>query len=257
MISVYPPYQTATYQQCPMLWDLGKRWKEREGVPTTARLIGTAVAAGLEAHFKGSESPQDALTAVVEFQYQEGSDRSIEEVVTLSLKGLVLGQKTHFGHKSVLAVEQPFARCRPDLVLRMPDGSVAPVDHKVKINLDPRYFSNECRAYNTDTQMMHYSMAVGESYGQHVGVVLVHLIILGPRPKTIVHPVKISPERLDYWRSGAERAWQEMHSIEYNGARVVPNFTSCITKYGPCAYYEGCHNLDGDGSRFGAIYDAI
>lgn len=256
-MTVYPPYQTEAFQRCPMLYDLGRRWMKREPQPTTARLIGIAVAAGLEAHFNGQGDCLEIAHQVVRAGYLEGSDRSFDGVAKLVSKGVRLGKSTNLGYESILAVEKSFARCRPDLVVRMLDGRIAIVDHKVKIQLDPKYLSAECRRFNTSTQFLHYSMAVGEYFGEHVDTVVPHLIILGPRGMTVPHPVKVTKERLAYWRKGAERAWREMHLVESGQSELVPNFTSCETRYGVCDFYAACHNLDCDPSRMEVVYDAV
>ena len=255
MISVQPPYLTAQFQRCPMAWYLGEKWNVKGSDKHTAKLIGTAVTVGLERHFSGFQDGEQRVRDTVEANNLEGSDRTLEEVLSLSVKGFLLGQVTNLDYKEILGVEMSFARARPDLVLRMADNSVVPVDHKVKIQLDPKYLGAECRKYDVDTQMFHYSMAVGEYYGVHVSRVLVHFIILGPRGRTMLHPVLISPERLAYWRSGAEEAWQSMHEIEHWGLKPAPRFTGCNTVYGQCDFYEACHSLGCDEELMKLLYE--
>jgi hypothetical protein len=194
--------------------------------------------------------------SVGESSYQAGSDRSLEGVLALVRKGVKLGISADHGLVEILAVERSFARCRPDLVGRDSQGKICVLDWKVKMQLDPKYYSGECRKYNTETQFLHYSMAVGEYYGEHVETVIAAILVLAPHGKALLHPVKVSPERLAYWRRGAEKTWQEMQRVD-SGEPPVPNFTACETKFGPCDFYQVCHNFDGDTSYMEGFYDAV
>ena len=118
------------------------------------------------------------------------------------------------------------------------------------MNLDDRYKENELLTFDTSNQMWHYAWAVGQEYGETIARVLVHMIVLNPRVYTEVHPIPIDPERLVQWLEGAARDWRDMERGENR-----PRYGSCVGKYGKCEMHDACHVLNGDESRFEALYD--
>jgi PD-(D/E)XK nuclease superfamily len=255
---VYPPYQTDEYQQCPLYWDLRKRWRKREQKVWTATLIGKAVAHGLELCFGGSlQDPYLAAAEMVRQEYLPGSDRSLRGTLELTRLGLELALGTKFALTRVLAVETPYGRTRPDLVALDYDGALVVIDHKVKVMLDGRFLAKELEKFNRSNQFFEYAWMVGQEHGEPVSRVIAHMIILGPSPQTLLHPVEMAPEHVAHWLHGVAKDWRQMKLIEDQVVEPQARFTACVTSYGPCEMYEGCHTYYGDESAFPALYEQI
>ena len=255
---VYPPYQLDNFQRCPLFWDLDKRWKKPLDKEWTAGTIGNAVAKGLEEYLSnGPEKAQELAKAFGESNYVAKADRSLKGMLELIRQGVELGMATRFGMKEILAVEQPFGRTRPDRVGRDYDGALAVWDHKVKVQLDDKFYEKELARFDRSNQFYEYAWIVGQEYGEPVERVYAHLIILGPSPRTVLHPVKMEPEHIRHWLHGASRDWKIMRAIENGDEEAYPHYTGCQTDYGPCAMYEGCHTFYGDESAFPAIYERV
>jgi len=255
---VYPPYQLDDFQTCPLLWDYKKRWAKRDKKNWTAMLIGKAIARGLEAHYKGLEEPYGPAERIVEEQYNpEGADRSLKGVLNLTREGLALGLGTNFALSEVLAVERYFGRTVPDLVGRERDGALMVIDHKVKVTLDEKYREKELEKYNRSNQFFEYAWHVGQEYGEPVERVYAHLIILGPSPEALLHPVAIEPEHLRHWLHGASRDWRDMAAIEKGEEEARARFTACRTDFGLCEMYEACHTFHGQEEAFTALYNRV
>jgi len=256
---VYPPYQLDDFQRCPLYWDLTKRWKVRATKAWTAQVIGNAVAQGLESYLtEGTADDAHVLAQkfVVE-NYPALADRSLKGVVELTRQGVELGINTQFSFKQILSVEQSYGRTRPDLVAYDYDGALAVWDHKVKVELDDRFYQKEIAKYETSNQFYEYAWIVGTKLGEAVERVYAHIIILGPSPRTVLHPVTMTPEHVRHWLHGASRDWHRMKAIEEEEAEAESRYTGCQTNYGPCSMYEGCHTFAGDEAAFPAIYERV
>jgi len=256
---VYPPYQLDDFQRCPLYWDLTKRWKPPITKAWTAMVIGNAVAKGLEANIKG-ETKDDSHILAQKFavdNYPERADRSLKGVVELTRQGVELGLQTQFSFKEVLSVEEPYGRTRPDLVAYDYDGALAVWDHKVKVDLDDKFYQKELNKYETSNQFFEYAWIVGAKFGEHVERVYAHIIILGPSPRTVLHPIKMTREHIRHWLHGASQDWHRMKAIEQGDAEAESRYTGCQTNYGPCAMHEGCHTFAGDEAAFPAIYERV
>lgn len=244
---VFSPYPTDNYQRCPTLWDKQRRIQVAGGKQYTAMLIGSAVALGLERYYKGLEDGQEKAAELVEAQYKEGSDRTLKGVLKLVRDGVELGMATNLGLSKIEAVEQFFGNIKPDLVGREKDELVV-VDHKVKVSLDEKYLEKELQAYDSSNQLMHYAWAVGAEYGEEVARAYIHLIVLAPVPRTLLHPVKTEPERVQMWLRGVVKDWSEMEAVMQNRALPATRFSACVGKYGPCEMSVVCHSFYGDES---------
>ena len=225
-------------------------------------LIGNGVALGLECHYKQQRNwptsdPFKTASTYVVNNYVKESDKSLKGVQELVRVGIELGMDTSLGLTEVLAVEQFLGgRIKPDLIGRYYDGSLVVIDHKVKTNLDDRYLERELLSYDTSNQFFQYGYFVAKEYGEPVSTVFAHMIVVAPVPKTYLHPVTMSQERLDFWLQGVIPTWDLMKAIEEGGPREA-RFSSCQGRYGPCDMAPGCHTLHGDESTFNLFYDAI
>lgn len=254
--SIFSPYPTTDFQTCPRYWDLGKRWEARElNSPLLAGgLIGSAVALGLEWHYKGGQDPYVAACNYVEQNYPEGIDRSLAGCHELARKGVRHGIKTDLGLAEILGVEKFYGRTRPDMVGRDRDGKLVVIDHKVKINLYDDRKEAELAKWDTHNQMFHYAWTVGQEMGEPVDRCVIHLIVLGPRVYTELHPIPMIEEHLEVWLRSVAKDWEEMKAIELGKFPARARFSACGRQYG-CKFHDGCHVLYGDESRFEALYD--
>lgn len=254
MTKPWSPYQTDAYQRCPLLWDLSKRWQPKVEHPMVNMLVGTAVALGLERHYKGYTDGLEKADELVQTQYRDGSKTSLAGTRRLTKQGIELGMATNLGLSRIEAVEEFYGNIKPDLVGRQGDDLVV-IDHKVKMNLDDRYLEKELQSYDTGNQMWHYGWAVGNEYGEEVKYVCIHMIILAPFPRTLIHPVKITPEGIQHWLKGVMRDWQGMSAIANGQEEPGARYTSCQTKYGLCDFHALCHSLHGDESVAATFYE--
>lgn len=261
----YTPYQLDNYQHCPQHWQLAKRWKLRDSKQYTAMIIGSAVALGLEKYYQqSSDDPYEAAERYAVQAWNANLDRSRKRTVELVHLGVQMGMATDLSIKEVVAVEKPFNRNRPDLVARYYDGSLVVIDHKVKMNLEDKWFESTMQEWDTSNQFFTYAYEVGKAYSEPVNQVFAHVIILDAEPKdgamanprTYVHPVRIDPGHLAYWLAGAAQDWRSMAAIQGQSEAARPRFTACKTKYGLCEMYQLCHTLHGDESQADVFYDA-
>jgi hypothetical protein len=250
---IYSPYPTTDFQRCPRKWDYSKRWQPRDEGGKTAMLVGTAVALGLEHHYKDStltiKECQSKAEANIQVNYQEGSDRSLEGTLELTRRGVKHAMATDLGLKEILGVEKFYGRTKPDLVGRNRDGRLVVVDHKVKMNLDDRYKEKELLKFDTNNQMMHYAWTVAQDMGEPVYEVVIHLIVLAPRVYTELHPIRIDQEHLAFWLQGIAEDWKDMQRGENR-----PRFSACMDPW-PCDFRDGCHTFNGQESAFNVLYD--
>ncbi len=262
---VYPPYQLNTFQECPVKWDYGKRWKPQPGQNSAAMLLagmlGNALSVGLAEFLSSTEEEPvrrgRACDLAVEYALShwtpEMTSKSKIQAGTMAVGATNIGTKTLLPLKEILAVEQFVGRViRPDVVGRDFEGNLAVLDHKFKANLDDRYFDKELRRYNNSNQFLEYAWLVGQEYGEPVDKVYVHIVILAPLPQTIIHPVDTSHKRQAHWLKGATRDWIDMHNIESLAVPAQPRYTACEGQYGPCHFNDACHVLHGDESTFAA-----
>lgn len=256
--AIFSPYPTTDFQRCPRKWDYSKRWQPRDEGGKTAMLVGTAVALGLEHHYRDStltvDECQQVATEHTELNYQEGSDRSLEGVVTLVRRGVKHGMATDLGLSDILGVEKFYGRTKPDLVGRNKASQLVVIDHKVKMNLDDRYKEKELGKFDTGNQMFHYAWTVAQDMGEPVVEVLIHLIVLAPRVYTELHSIKIDQAHLVYWLQSVKVDWQEMKSIENGYAEIRARFSACSDPW-PCEFRDGCHTFYGREEAFPALYD--
>lgn len=256
---VYPPSMLDDFQRCPLFWDLKKRWRNNPAKEWTANHIGNAVAKGLERYWKGDDEKFafEAADESIRTSYPPRADRSLKGCIALTHQAVELGIRTEISLKEVLAVEEPFGRTRPDLVGYDYDGALCVWDHKVKVELDDKFYTKELAKYDVSNQFYEYAWVVGAKYGEPVERVYAHIIILGPSPRTVLHPVRMTPEHIRHWLHGASRDWHHMKAIEEGEEEAQSRYSGCVTPFGPCAMHEGCHTFHGDESAFPAIYERV
>lgn len=247
---VFSAYPTTDFQMCPKLWDYKRRWDSPEDRQSTALLLGSAVALGLEAHYANQgRDPLETAESYARANYYEGSDRTEDGLVALVRRGVRLGMATNLGTSEILGVEKWYGNSRPDLVARDQAGKIVVIDHKVKRNLDDRYKEKELLGYETSNQLYGYAWRVAQEYGEPVETAIIHLIVLGPSAYTELHPVRITTEALKLWLTDVSKDWKDMAAGESRR-----RFSSCVNQYGPCRFWAACHVLGGDETKFEGLY---
>ena len=83
-------------------------------------------------------------------------------------------------------------------------------------------------------------------------------VILTPKAQVLQDTVRVDPERLQFWLSGAEQHWADMQAEDEGRRQIVPRWPSCRSgKYGVCVAYDYCHNLARDPRRATVFYDRV
>ena len=220
-------------------------------------LVGKVVAAGLAAYYKDVSVD---LSAMLEAGMPEGSAWSMEGLLKLVLKAVNAGVKTGipFGGR-IIAVEKNVGGAYPDLVWRNEQGGLEFCDHKVSLNLDSRYLSQRLQQYNTSWQLFDYAWRIEQVYGEPVKAAYVHQIILHPKCQAILHPIILTPERLLAWSEQALAVSEQMDYEREHPEVMWQNWTSCtnnpFTQDHLCDFYDACHVLGGNESKFYSLYD--
>ncbi len=242
------PTATSDFLRCPVYAHLRREGWQARGLWTPNRLLGTAIGDALSEHYRGTDQAEPVLQRVILEGYKPCDAWTPETLIKLATKGYKAALADNLkAQGDVLMVDEPLpSRARPDLVQRIPGQGLVVTDTKVTMSHGIERISE----YDTSHQLWHYAWEVGEVVGTPVSWVRVHQVTLTPRVSTFLHPVRVTPARVAFWLTGAERAWDDM--LDY---AVVPRFDSCYTKYGRCEMYEACHVLDLDHDRMDAIYE--
>ena len=142
------------------------------------------------------------------------------------------------------------------------DGRLEVWDWKSKMRLDKSYWGESQRAALHSWQLLDYAWHAREWFGKPVGAVGQGIVVLGPSPGVLWAPVTVSPERLDQWHWDAQEVWALMdrsHMDLRSSARSLwRNWEACTDKHlhfgKECVFVPACHQLNGDESRFSAVY---
>lgn len=264
-LPIYSPTETESWLRCPVYRAYQKRWAPR-GNWTPHRLLGNAIHAGLAAHYglpPLRPDPSEALPLAVAYnvlddEYVDQDEWTRDGLAKLIEKGLqaaltldVLGLEG-----KVVAVEKRILRCKADLIHREPAGLVV-TDWKVKLELDSRYKDRTLGELTDAWQFKHDAWAISSHYGEPVVRVQAGVIVLTGRARAFLHPLlHLTSEHLDNWHQGAETAWLRMAEEDDGIAAPTMNTTAC-RRYGVCPYYDACHHLNGDETRFATLYDRV
>lgn len=253
----FSPTQTENWLRCPVLAHFKREGWEPRGLWTPNRLLGTAVGDALTAHYRrlrgdtDAPSHEDALAAAVDREYRDNATYTRDALVKLALKGARAALADRVGEQGqVLVVDEPLpSRARPDLVQRIPGQGLVVTDTKVSLS----YGAGRIADYDTAHQLWHYAWEVGETLGEPVTWVRIHHVTLTPRATTLLHPIRVTPARLAFWLLGARDAWARMEAER----EPVPNWTSCVTRYGACEFRDACHVLDRDPEAMAIVYERV
>lgn len=263
-LPVYSPSETEDYLVCPRFRVLKRSWAPNGCAWTPHMLLGTAIHAGLATHYANLEKetlPYESAHAVLEAEFQEGSEWSLDGLRSLVTKGLKAALATELvsANGSVVGVERWVAHSRIDLVTREPFGLVV-TDHKVSLDLEKRKLDYKIRDLDPSWQLLQTAWGVQQLFGECPAWSRAHIIAIGPRPFTYVHSIPITPERLADFEKSAVRHWQDMEldNLGQMLGNLPPMNTRSCWRYGrKCEFYDGCHIYAGDLTKFPTLYTPI
>lgn len=226
-----------------------------------ARLLGIAVQTGLSRSLRGEtervieQGVVDEITA----GFEEQSKYTREGLIKLALRGVEAAlEKDLFHRHAILAVDEPLAHSRPDVVSRHETEGLGVTDFKVSHSVNERYRAQRLSSYETEDQFWHYAWEVGETLGEPVQWVRPVLIILSPKATVLTESIRVRPERLSFWLEGAESHWRDMAAEDRGERPVAPRWPSCRGgRFGVCEGYDYCHILDRDPVKATLYYEEI
>jgi hypothetical protein len=235
-------HKLLSFMKCRRLYGYRYMLNLREQFGSTRLSLGTAVHAGLEAHYLG-KSWQDALVRLAqkpEFSY-----------VVEDARRVLNGYFVSFKHEKldVVSVEREYAvwidglmfTRRVDLVYRK-DGLLYAVDHKtasdtqrrtMQVEFDPTLMSQELIG----------RVAIAKEHGDRFGGVVLNLIPTGKSGRYFRMPLHF-PERLisemPKWLRIYLKAEAALRSSDVSPWDYTQNPGSCYSQYGVCGYWKLC-----------------
>lgn len=268
---VYSPSETETWLTCPVYRQFRRNWRPIAVEWNPARLLGVAVQAGLSHYLRGGggrgehlrpgdeAAVEEAVVRTLTEGFEDQATYTLEGLVKLALRGVQTALDVDlFARHTVLMVDEPLGHSRPDVVSRHETEGLGVTDFKVSRDVPERYRVARLSSYETDDQFWHYAWEVGETLGEPVKWVRPVLIILAPKATVLQTSVRVTPERLAFWLSGAEQHWRDMQGEDEGTRPAVPRWLSCQSgKYGPCEAYDFCHRLDRDPARCTTYYERV
>jgi hypothetical protein len=266
---VYSPSQTATWLECPVKRHLAyvEHWRPRlVGKRELAAVLGTAVAAGVEAYHRARMAGQSnhpaehwadmaSQTARLLLRQLQDSGFQIAEYDQAQADALpgraAKAVQTYLAAAPIPAdwaileveqVHQQYGSCRLDLVVRDEPDHVAAVDLKVKLRLEPRYRPKEIERYRHHWAMLHYTWVVEQVYGQTPRRYYILFLVLEPAPESWLQAYLVDEEVLRVWEQSARRVWTQMEVHDTAGPDDRGPWIAAkhADEYGPCEYYDAC-----------------
>lgn len=271
----YAPTSTMCYMQCPYLYHFRREWQPKQSIVawTPNRLLGTAIAKGLEVYYKrlkycslGNTLSQvdiddafESALEVIRTHFVSDQGWTLEGLEKLTTAGLKAGIKTGFPlGGQILEVEEKLDSGIPDLVYRAEDSQIVVIDHKVVLKQSPDYVGDKLMSYDTSWQLAHYASKLSAKYGEFVGRTGIHLITLSPKVKAYTHFITWSADRLAMWTTDAKEIWSDMDHANKTG-HYRRHYTHCqtygVTPERRCEAFTACHELNGDETRYKVFYD--
>lgn len=251
MGKVYSPTRTSDWVRCPVFARL-RRSVEPVADWTPNLTLGRAVTDGLAKHYRalrdGSplspEQVEEWAMSILEEGYEEndtwalaGLQKIVSNLLEKALEETVIAQGD-----TILLVDESTGGGRPDLVLKQRNGKLTVTDFKVTLKLEQQYVGKTLSQYETDDQFWQYAWEVGQMYGTPVEWLRVHLLPALPKARSLLHPWRVDPERLQFWLAGAEQAWKDMEEQEEGRRPEAPRWASCNgSRWGKCLYLAWCH----------------
>lgn len=218
--------------------------------------LGNAIHAGLAEHYGPANDPFGVAYETLEREFVDGSEWTLEGCRKLVERGLAKGLETELlsPEGRVVGVERWVSHTKVDLISREPFGLVI-TDHKVKLELEKRKLEYTVRDYDPSWQLLQSAWAARNLFGETPKWARAHLIVLGPRPFTHVHSIPIDDARLDDFERSSIEHWATMEVQARPGLLPPMNTRSCWRYGRKCEFYDGCHVLSGDVTKFPSLYE--
>ena len=281
----YAPSHTLDYLRCPRLSQYAREWEPAgewmEWVPNL--LVGQAIHAGIAWELNGGVAVLEAVQVLAKGWPHEIP--GFEAAQDLMVKGLkkALGQDL-LGGGRLVAVEEcldhehmataedgsssydpiPGVCAIADMIHETIHGELSVTDHKSKLVLDSKWINRQIRDTETSWQLFDYARRASLKYNRWVTEIRQHLVVCSPVARSVIETVAITPERLIQWTRSAEEVWGRMYDDELGAGwdwAYPMNWTSCwdFTRNEDgappgCPYFDGCHRLLGDTTKFATIY---
>lgn len=280
---IYSPTEVQDWSRCSLYRQYKGRWTMRGDDWTPNMTMGTALDAAMKAWWLGNDAvptPEQAGLDILEQAYQDQPDWTLEELKNIYQKGLKIAIKgkanqpgwEYWKEREELVqasshlrgVDQPGALIvngkyvgTPDLVTRkLTNGRLVVRDLKTSLNLKSEWIPKRISETEVNHQAWQYAYFVSLVYSELVEEVQFQYVGLYPTITNTVAIVAITPERLNLWLQDTEIKWSRMRNEEE--ADFYPgNWENCYGKYGKCAYFPICHELDRDESRIRTFYDEV
>jgi hypothetical protein len=258
------PTETTDWLRCPTYWHLNRTW-EAIGSWRPHLALGAAIGTGLNHLLQQTpERAEIEALELLEARHEPNDEWSLEALQGLVVKGIREAAKTTvkdmLATEKVIKCELTVGKGRLDLVTRREPGLLVITDHKVSLQMKSEYVLRNLQEAESDWQLWDYAFRAREYYQQRDGIIVRrHLGVLTPRTKWYTHEVQIKPEVLDRWLLGAGLVWTEINKAKADVAGgfaplLAMNLRECIGRYGKCAFYLACHNLNLDPTKMSALY---
>ena len=259
------PSEVTTWLRCPRLWQYQymEGWEPPASAWSPERLLGTALHAGIAAHWRGQPA-KGAILVAFEQKWPSTAppefSRDALESHTLKVLDKVLAwvAKELPDAKPVM-VEQSLGSdgyTTPDLVTREEGGMLTVTDWKYTHVLEPDRVRYRLEGIDRTHQFLHYCWAVGEHLKEPVRQFR-KVVIVG-NPRIIVRDATFTPEpaALEQWLTGARQMWKDMGEMRAGRKVAYQREAGCLI-YGPkwpCPMWEACWTCHGDRRKMAQFY---
>lgn len=258
------PSEVTDWLRCPQLWQYKhvEGWQPPAVSWTPERLIGTAVHAGLAAHWQQVHA-KDALAETLTDGWPNHAPTEYDLDVYLALGYQVLEKtltwiRQEMADAKPLMIEQSLGEdghTTPDLVTRESAGLVV-TDWKYHHHVPADRLHYRLEGIDRVHQFWHYIWAVGEYLHEPVKVFR-KVAIIGS-PKILVRKAEFSPtsEGLAQWVYGAEVIWNEMKGMREYPEFMYQRVDGCFPfgEKWPCPMFEACWTCYGDREKMRQFY---
>lgn len=247
---VWSPTHVERYLLCPQKWWF--QLQEGEQPSTFQQAVGTAIHAGIQAHWLGGDPQVVAEQSLgdtwhvgiaedplmVRTWMGKALQRALSKVDDLLQdQGQVVATEKALGPG-----ERPNYPGTLDLLTQHgEDPYLVVTDYKTHWNLDDRFVQGNLVETERSWQLHQYAWFAQEVYKLPVRYVRKLMVRCQPQPKAWVYAALVKPGRLEAWRKTAEYVWADMdRDASVYGGHPLANWSSC-ERYGRCQFYERCH----------------
>lgn len=259
MPDVYSPSQTERFIRCPRLWDYSRRWIGGGRDAWLEKLTGRAIHTGLMTHYRADgEDPQEAAYATLRDEWPPDTyDVSLEGVAERVRKCLKRGLALDLGHGALEVLTEEIMgpeAATLDTAWRDEQGWHI-VDWKYTHDASPWVIQKRLLETEVSWQLRHYAWRLGQEHpGAPVVEAGIALIVGGPTITAKWTPLAIEPGMIEDWYQSAQEVWADIYNCRQGISIPRAHIGQACLAYGGCPFYDGCHRMYGDESRFGTVY---